>query len=67
MKQLNELINIILNIIKKQISINSKQTWKLENESIYIKNKKMKVYEIDNKQTHIKSYELIQIMTSDKI
>ena len=27
----------------------------------------MKVYEIDNKQTHINSYELIQIMTFDKI
>ena len=26
-----------------------------------------KVYETDNKQTHMKSYELIQIMTSDKI
>ena len=27
----------------------------------------MKVYETDNKQTHMKSYKLIQIMTSDKI
>ena len=26
-----------------------------------------KVYETDNKQAHMKSYELIQIMTSDKI
>ena len=26
-----------------------------------------KVYETDNKQAHMKSYDLIQIMTSDKI
>ena len=47
-------------------SSNKHENWRMK---VYtLKTRKWKkVYETDNKQAHMKSYDLIQIMTSDKI